>query len=280
MPFRFDDKTVNSVPELLSFVEKDLDEILESVSADSRERFPGIWYRGLGDIINHKLQPTLHRNQTPVSDEIQLMNRFKQNAHEFLDYRPQGEWEWMFLMRHHTLPSRLLDWTESPLIGTYFAVEDKPQLNYDGEEPDGVLWCLHPTRLNEIASSGTIRTDVVPLFDDEQQDAQDRTDEDLFLRNYLPSTVSRGISEIAVPPAAGIGIRTTKRIQAQQGVFTIHHADRTPLENVGDSSHVWRYIIPKESKENIRMQLRRLQITKLTVFPELDNVANEAKRGF
>ena len=277
MPFRFDDKTVNSVPELLRFVEEDLDEILESVSVDSRERFPGIWYRGLGDIINHKLLPTLHRNQTPVSDEIQLMNRFKQNAHEFLDYRPQGEWEWMFLMRHHKLPSRLLDWTESPLIGTYFAVEEiDPQLTDDGGEPDGVLWCLLPTRLNEIASSDTIRTDVVPLFDDEEHE----TAEALFLRNYLRSRVAPTISNVAVTPAAGISIRITKRIQAQQGVFTIHHADRTPIESVNDTSHLWRYIIPKESKQKIRTQLRRLQITKLTVFPELDNVAGEAKRGF
>ena len=275
MPFRFDDKTVTSVPDLLTFVEQDLTEILESVAVDIRDRFPGIWYRGLWD-INHSLKPTLHRNQTPVSDEIQLMNRFKQNAHEFLDYRPQGEWEWMFLMRHHTLPSRLLDWTESPLIGTYFAVDDKPQLNNDGKEPDGVLWCLLPTELNKIASSGTIRTDVVPLFDDEEQESEEAQ----FLRNYLPSIVSRELSEVSVPPAAGISIRISKRIQAQQGVFTIHHADQTPIESVEDVGHIWRYIIPQDSKHKLRMELRRLQITKLTVFPDLDNVADEAKRGF
>jgi hypothetical protein len=45
-------------------------------------------------------------------------------------------------MQHYRLPTRLLDWSESILLATYFAVNDKP-------DKPGVLWALSPFVLNE-----------------------------------------------------------------------------------------------------------------------------------
>ena len=54
----------------------------------------------------------------------------------------------MLTARHHGLPSRLMDWMESPLVGLYFSVEkDSTQ--------DGALWCLLPSSLNKQASGMT-----------------------------------------------------------------------------------------------------------------------------
>ena len=272
MPYRFSDRTVKSVGQLLRNLHEDQKALLGEKSDLDRKHLPEVWYRGLPS-TDLKLLPTLHRNGIPVADEVHLMNRFKQNAHEFLDQRPQGEWEWMLLARHHGLPSRLLDWTENPLVGLFFAA-----IEYESEhcESNAALWCLFPSQLNQVATNNTIRSDVLPMLLDEN----DPTSEGEFLSVYKTSRLVGPTFLQNMPPAAAISIRTTKRIQAQLGVFTIHHVDTKPLEEWGDGTHVWRYIVPSELKKSILEELQLSGITALTVFPDLDHVAREAMRGY
>ena len=273
MPNRFADRSVTTLAELITFVGQDHDTLTKEWTAEAHAPFPGIWYRGLS---SHRqvLLPTLNRGTIPVRDESVIMNRFKQNAYEFLEERPEGEWEWMFLARHHGLPSRLLDWSENCLVALFFAaggfVKNRP------DRSNGVIWCLLPTKLNQIASNGTIRTDVLPMFSDQL----DISPEDEFLNNYRASVVSRGIGTPSTPPAAGISIRTTRRIRAQHGVFTVHHTESRPINRWGDGSHVWRFVIPNGAKGNLLSELRQSGLTLLTMFPELDNAAIEATRGY
>ena len=238
---RFEDRTVTTIGELLDFMDHDQEDVLQGVPDDRRERSPGIWYRGLGS-RRLSLVPTLYRDNIPVTDEIHLVNKFKHNAHEFLDDRPQGEWEWMLLARHYGLPSRLLDWTESPLIGLFFAADGYTR---DYSDTDGCLWCLSPSDLNQFASSGSLRSDVVPMFLDQYDHASTEGD---YLGIYSSREVSGPVSSVARPPLAAISIRTTKRIQAQLGVFTIHHADSRSLDEWSEASCIWRYTCPPEGQ--------------------------------
>jgi len=263
LPLRFPDRRVEDVTELLSRLKED--ELRLSAQ-------PGVgkivWYRGLSS-ATYKLVPTFHVQRRKVTDEIYMMNLFRQNAHEFLEGSlPSSEWEWMLLMRHHRLPSRLLDWSENPLVGLYFATEP-------GGNRDGALWCLLPARLNRWSLGWPDNNFALPMFT--EQEAEFTLGENEGLLNYLPSRIRRPRSPAGpLLPAAGISIRTSRRIQAQLGVFTIHHADRTPLEDAGDQSHVWRLTIPAGKKAAIQAQLSQIGITRLTLFPELDNVAKEA----
>jgi hypothetical protein len=104
-------------------------------------------------------------------------------------------------------------------------------------------------------------------------------DDDKHLHNYLPSVVASE-QQTRLTPAAGIAVRHSKRMQAQHSVFTVTHRDQSPIESVGNGRHIGRYIIPASAKPRIRRQLEALRIDRLSVFPELDNVARLARRPY
>ena len=273
MKYRFDDREVTNVPDLLMYLKEDY----EAIGADLLHKppygDPVVWFRGLPS-RNRALLPTLYRGSNAQASERNLMNKFKQNAHQFLSQRPQGEWEWLLLARHHGLPSRLLDWTESPAVGLFFSCGEDTQPN---ASPTGVLWCLLPVELNSLAN---IRATPASHFPPMMLDDGDMSDQDRMLAIYSSASVAGASTRNPRSPAAAMSIRTNARIQAQQGVFTVHHAKKLALEKWGNGSHLWRYIVPKRYKSVIRQQLSWLGINERTLFPELDTVAKEARGGF
>jgi len=270
MAFLFKEEEVESVAALISQLKKD-ELRLRRTQNGKRKSEPRVWFRGLPD--DSFLQvPTFYRKGYNIEAEIYMMNLFKQNSHESLIQIPRSEWEWMFLMRHHNLPSRLLDWTENPLVGLYFAVRSEE--GKSTQDKDGVLWCLLPSRLNQWAIDWPDNDDTLPMLTDSPDEYSRGENESISL--YSPSKMTglpKGATRI---PAAGICARTNRRMQVQMGVFTIHHANKDPLEKIKDGSHIWRYRIPAGRKNSIFKDLRRIGITELTLFPSLDNVASWA----
>ena len=105
---------------------------------------------------------------------------------------------------------------------------------------------------------------------------------DQDLDNYLPSRLEVETSA-RMKPVAGIAARHLKRMQAQHSVFTVTYREQTPIDQVDsqkDNNHIGRYVIPSSSKEQIREELAALQITRLSIFPDLDNVARRARRPY
>src|SRR2546429_3912433 len=74
--------------------------------------------------------------------EEQLLEQFRLGAHLYLPPAalPKDERDRVSMwvcMQHYGAPTRLLDWTESLYVATYFAVEKEPQY-------DGAIWVIHP----------------------------------------------------------------------------------------------------------------------------------------
>lgn len=237
---------VKSVGELLGHLKVHLDGVKAPV-----------WFRGQAD-ANWRLMPKFLRN-TPTQSELYLMSKFKQSATLLLSHPPKNDFEWLYLMQHYAVPTRLLDWTESPLVALYFTIDQLPS-------SDGALWVLLPTVLNQKSNYRPDYQLEIPSFEDEH------------LKNYLPETVSSE-NRSRLYPMAALAPRNSARMQSQQGVFTISHREPTPIEDVGaagaERDYIWKYRIPFNSKVDIRRELKVLGVSRFQLFPELDSLAWE-----
>ena len=77
-------------------------------------------YRGL-DKNTYDLSTTLNRlGESHL--EKHLLRNFVKYAHQ--KFQQDNKWNWLSMAQHHGLPTRLLDWTYSPLVALHFAVGD------------------------------------------------------------------------------------------------------------------------------------------------------------
>jgi len=235
------DREIKSVTQLLEYLKKDAKE----------NQF--YWFRGQQD-VSWKLVPYLGRKRNTVKAEASLIARFKQNAMLLINPRPTKGWEWLTIMQHHGVPTRLLDWTESPLVGLYFAVHGKPK-------KDGALWVLTPCVLNKISNITHAYPKYIPHFGEK------------IIEDYSPESVSSETTT-SKKPIAIMGPRNTPRMQAQLGVFTIIHREAIAIEELDNPTHIWRYVIPKRSKKAIIEELSRIKIGKFQLFPEIQSIGD------
>lgn len=218
-----------------------------------------IWYRGQSN-ADWQLLPGLLRKKLSVS-ESSLMSRFKQSAAMLSENRPRNSFDWIFLMQHYGVPTRLLDWSENPLVALYFAVSD-PAKNSEG---DAAIWLLFPTKLNKNANIvDKNEGDYIPSFDDEE------------VQGYATESI-RQSHRVELFPIATIATRNSPRIQAQMGTFTIHHNKMISIEDVGAKDHVVKVLVPQSNRNSLLEELNILGVNRFSLFPELASVGEVLK---
>jgi len=221
------------------------------------------WWRGISE-IRHKLVPGARRNSCSRLHEQDLANRFIRAAYTRYPNCPSSteiaeDPRWLFLMQHYRLKTRLLDWTESPLIGALFSV----QRNYS---EDGVLWALNPWVLNEKQANQKAILDV----------SKSRITTQAPFRKLFEKQADEDIDKV-------IAINTQQRdirMLVQQSTFTMHGSGKPLEEYDGAEEFLRKYTIPAGSKKEFWLSLQQLGIKESFLFPDLDHLAKELNSLF
>lgn len=196
-------------------IEREIKSIAEFVEALRLDQSPDgatTWYRGHAN-SEWKLLPGLMRTTSRPSEST-LLSRFKQSAAMLTDrLPPNSSFDWTFLMQHYGVPTRLLDWSESPLVALYFAVERSSEF----PDTNSAVWCLKPTALNKNARIVDKREEhYIPSFEDEE------------LAAYSVESVRQG-ARLELFPVATIATRNNARISSADG--HIYDSPRTSDSN-------------------------------------------------
>jgi hypothetical protein len=196
--------------------------------------------------------------------EATLLSTFKTAAHLYQQNLPASpdDLSWLALMQHHGVPTRLLDWTASPLIAAFFAAEHCPQRNANRRF---VVWALDLDWLREAARMKCGLESDPPL-----------SDPGMFSRFFLDSF---GFFVAPVQP------RWLNARQVQQrGLFLCvgsphqnfqHNLSsmQHDVEGRRVSSLGYKIIVSGSQRLTALRSLERLGISRVTLFPGLDGFA-------
>ena len=247
--------------------------------------YAGSWNAGLQRIRSPYAFRGLSRADRPLTSslsrlagtadvgrvELALLRNFRKYAHSEGEHA-QSIWDWLALGQHRGLPTRLLDWTYSPLVALHFVTESP-----DDMDQDGVVWCVNfveankrlPARLRRIMQregSETLTTEMLAPFASLRD--FDRMARTPFLVFLEPPTID-------------------KRILNQHALFSLMSNPRADMDAwlerhpaLAHSDLCRRVAVPAALKWEIRDKLDQANVNERILFPDLDGLSRWLARYY
>lgn len=248
---------------------------------------PNWLYRGQREAA-WDLRTSLERH-TPkgmVSSEAErrLLKEFQRRAHNYLQPHqvPTETGEWLAVMQHFGAPTRLLDFTRSPYVAIYFAVED-------AGSPDGdfAVWAVNTQWCKACAGA------AIFVAYPKERETWEKTRAsgsitakgplEHFVGTYHAEQGPMGWQHSTVAMTFPFRPeKLTERLTIQQGEFLApQNVDVPFMKNLFCASPpegyremaVIKFVIAGQQRNRILEQLRLMNITRATLFPGIDGFA-------
>jgi hypothetical protein len=238
-----------------------------------RRRDTGV-YRGASDASAPILTSLdrlggTHPPHTKADLEEHILRNYIRYSRAHATSTPTNDWEELFAAQHHGVPTRLLDWTYSPLVAAFFATRPK---NRHAPECDRAVWRLDWQRVHrafDFPSIALLPRDLNSILDD----GGHATPWEFFAREAEPAFAC-----LVEPPSLD------QRIVAQAAVFTLstdkRHSFGEFLASHDLACALTKYVIPAERVPEIRDQLDLVGVDERRLFPDLDGVAAAIRRYY
>jgi hypothetical protein len=181
-----------------------------------------------------------------VHQEERVLRIFKRKAIHFLPHvpEPDDDFQWLALMQDHGAPTRLLDFTWSPYIAAFFALQHTTH--------EGVIWACNPAEI-------------------EKQKAVDLEKPGTFRKYFLPGK-DRFVW-------MGSPYAMNRRLIAQSGTFVVPSVLDRSIEDIfktypNPENTLVKFVLPAAKiREKGMRELYRMNVTQATLFPDLDGLA-------
>jgi hypothetical protein len=199
--------------------------------------------------------------------ERALLRNFRKYAHDQSTRGIDTAWHWLAMAQHHGLPTRLIDWTYSPLVALHFATDC-----LDEFDRDGVIWCVNfvdanhllpdvLTEMLEVEQSQTLTLDMLARFDTIEE-FDDLAEEPFVVFVEPPSLDARMLNQFAL-------FSLMPGPDAQLQTWIDEHPDLARA-----------VVVPAELKWEIRDKLDQANINERTLFPGLDGLSRWLARYY
>ena len=240
--------------------------------------FEGVWdadilryrnncvYRGMSDQA-WGLVPSLNRVCAhDMSLEKQMLRSFKKYGYADLQ-QVTSFWQLLAMAQQFGLPTRLLDWTYSPLVAAHFATEDQ-----DAYDRDGVIFCAHIDRINRqlpLRMADMLTAERGNIFTMEMLDRVGDGFDALTQISSIPFA-------LFFEPASAVN-----RSANQYALFSVCSDPAVAINDLpGTETAFRRIVIPAEVKLEIRDKLDYINISERMIYPGLDGICKWITRRY
>ena len=199
--------------------------------------------------------------------EASLLRNFRKYAHEQGPGGVDAIWHWLAMAQHHGAPTRLVDWTYSPLVGLHFATEHPAEYG-----TDGVIWCV-----NFVEANKRLPKRLRALLEQEQSDTFTVEMLSEFPTLQAFDSLAREPFVVFIEPPS-----LSARILAQFALFSLMPGPTAQIEEwLGQHPELCRRVtVPAELKWEVRDKLDQANINERTLFPGLDGLGRWAARYY